>query len=587
MKRFFTYIFFLAFSISTASASAEPPVLPSLTEPPQSQENPQPNVVNNISADILKDAVGDVFEEQKKNEAETPPPLAVAKDVKIDESQNNNEPIINEPSYQEYEAPKPKNNYSQIEILSKPDYVAPVAEASPEQKGNYEEVTISVSAEPENETTKAENLTQETTEKPQEVKEEIKQELVEAKEEIKEQNPSKEVKSEKNIADKKTESEPEIVDKVAVVPIDDEENIKEVKAIAISEENNLPLNKTNEALTPIFSGLPKSMQKTANLVVADKFYNNSLIANNNSNQVVRMPPRDDIEALNELIKLSNQTLPEINSKKINVKRGEFNDPFYDEVEPFEEKQSTNNAPNNLANAPKVENTGVADKETKPKKKIVKVFTKPEFYDQEKTLSVEVKKQSDGEVLKLRKDAFDALSMGLYEVAVTYYKQVLEILPNDKNALFGLATSYHRAKQFSNAKEIYKKIINDDIENTDALNNYIILLSEEYGDSAIPKLEKLWQENKEISVIPAHIANLYYAKNDLKKAIEYYFQAVSVAPENVDYKYNLAVLLEKYGASDLAVKYYKNLLDESAKGKILPEDPLTIRERYFSLLSIKN
>ncbi|MDX1950088.1 MAG: hypothetical protein SFT90_06285, partial [Rickettsiales bacterium] len=118
MKRFFIYIFFLTFSISTASTFAEPPILPRLTEPPQPQENPQPNVVNNISADILKDAVGDVFEESKNDKNELQLPLAVAKDVKVDESQtkelpkietpqNNNEPIINEPSYSEYEAPKP------------------------------------------------------------------------------------------------------------------------------------------------------------------------------------------------------------------------------------------------------------------------------------------------------------------------------------------------------------------------------------------------------------------------------------------------------------------------------------------------
>lgn len=560
---------FLLFN--SVNSNAEPLGLPSLDEP---KPEDKPEIVNNISADVLKDAVGDVFHENA-NKPEEAKPLAVAKEVEnnlpIENPPAEEQPIINEPSYSEISAPKPKNNYSaDLQILSKPEYTAPVIAQTSNNNGNTEEITISVSASPEDEN---ENKNSENT--APEIKNEEPVKEVEIK--TSQEKPAKEIEEVKEVI-----AEP-------IKPINEEEAVQEIKIVEIDDGANSPENIAKPEM-PIFNALPKSMQKTANLVVADKVYKTNLMNPINNSQVVKLPPRDDIEALNELIKLSNETRPVITSKNIRIKKGDFNDPFYDEVEPYKEKNQENQKMvygNRIANIPPAEDTLQIKPEEKKPKKPPQIFSKPEFYDQEKTLAVEVKKQTNEEIISFRKDAFDALSMGMYEVAVTYYKKIIEIQPRDKNALFGLATAYHKAKQYSNAKEIYRKIISEDVNNNDAINNYVILLSEEYGDEAIPKLEKLWQDNKEIAGIAAHIANLHYKKNNLKKAIEYYFQAVAVEPENIDYKYNLAVLLEKYGASDLAVKYYQNLLDEAAKGKILPEDPLTIRERYFSLLSIKN
>ncbi len=196
------------------------------------------------------------------------------------------------------------------------------------------------------------------------------------------------------------------------------------------------------------------------------------------------------------------------------------------------------------------------------------------------------KAPNASLIKTRQDAYEALNMGMYESSISYYKKLLKNNPRDRSALFGLATSYHKSGQYFNAKKAYLELINMDDKFYPAVSNYIILVTEENADDPIPKLVELWKKNPSFSAIPAQIANLYYKENKLDKAIEYYFQAVNLEPDNIEYKYNLAVILEKLGEAKLAAKYYKNLLDEAAKGKSLPENPLTIRDRFFMLMSLK-
>lgn len=206
-----------------------------------------------------------------------------------------------------------------------------------------------------------------------------------------------------------------------------------------------------------------------------------------------------------------------------------------------------------------------------------------FYTKELGLKVEVKDRPANS-LGVMRNAYEALQVGQYESAIEYYKEALQVNPNNGKARFGLATSYHKSKQYDNAKEEYLKIINKNPDFWPAVNNYIMLVSEEDPASSINKLENLRQKNPDFAAIPAQLGSLYYNKGELEKASKNYIDALEIEPENIDYKYNLAVILEKSGNILDAAEVYRSLLEDSAKGKKLPENPIIIKDRYDMLTS---
>ncbi len=206
-----------------------------------------------------------------------------------------------------------------------------------------------------------------------------------------------------------------------------------------------------------------------------------------------------------------------------------------------------------------------------------------FYEKELGLKVEVKDRPVRAVGSM-KNAYEALQVGQYESAIEYYKEALQVNPNNGKARFGLATSYHKSKLYDNAKEEYLKIINKNPDFWPAVNNYIMLVSEENPASSISKLEELRQKNPDFAAIPAQLGSLYYNNGKLDKAIKCYIDALKIESGNIDYKYNLAVILEKAGNYRDAAEVYRSLLEDSAEGKKLPENPIVIKDRYDMLTS---
>ncbi len=392
-----------------------------------------------------------------------------------------------------------------------------------------------------------------------------------------------------------------------------------------SEENSqtmlLPDADSERTPIPTFSQLPKSMRNSSSSSLVSRSDNLDEIQPQTDEEdilikasrektvdVAQIPivpldretnPDDDLDILNQLTHLPPRKRDFVVKNAVSVERGDFKDPFYEELAENPEPASTT-TPNltsieggeQITPGNNVKKTELGDLKIKETKEVVstevapvipKSLTRAEFFVKDKNLNVEVK-SGNNNLVKDKKNAYDALNLGMYESAISYYKKVIENNPNDKNALFGLATSYHKAKQYDKAKNAYLNLIKRDKNYFPAINNYIILVTERNADDAIPKLTELWKKNPYYPGIPAQIANLYYKKNNLQKAAEYYLQAINIDPDNLEYKYNVAVILEKMGEAKLAARYYKSLLDEAAKGQELPEDPLTIRDRYFFLMS---
>jgi tetratricopeptide (TPR) repeat protein len=354
---------------------------------------------------------------------------------------------------------------------------------------------------------------------------------------------------------------------------------KESKFAQLTDSEITPKSKND------FDTKPKSLRYTS-LLPSD--LENKLYSKDSVVSEAKKKSKSDLDILS--------SLPE-KQEKLNIKsdikidEAEFNNPFAEEVVQSnvdnsalaESEISTENN-----DSLQQEGTPVVDFSDNEVENIENLASaaaevQPDFYSQELGLKVEVKDRPTNNSNSL-KNAYEALKLGQYESAIEYYKEVLAVNPKNNNARFGLATSYHKSRQLDNAKNEYLKIINENPKFWPAVNNYIMLVTEEDPASSISKLEELQERNPSFAAIPAQLGSLYFNKGDYEKAAKNYIEALKIESGNIDYKYNLAITLEKAGNFRDAAEVYRSLLEDYSKGKEIPENPMVIRDRYDMLTS---
>ncbi len=200
---------------------------------------------------------------------------------------------------------------------------------------------------------------------------------------------------------------------------------------------------------------------------------------------------------------------------------------------------------------------------------------------DKGLFVQVKKR-DTSAFDNLETAREALEAGQMETAVSLYKRALEKEPANKQALFGLATSYQVSGQIEQARDLYIQLIKMDQNNWPALNNFLVLVSQEAPEDALKHLLSLQTTNPHFAPIPAQIGLIYLKQEKFPEAARYLSQAAVLDPQNMRYRYDLAVLLDHAGDTVSAVKLYEQVLEAGRQGKELPESPIKIQARLEDL-----
>ncbi|MCE3233121.1 MAG: hypothetical protein K0R98_1378, partial [Rickettsiaceae bacterium] len=183
--------------------------------------------------------------------------------------------------------------------------------------------------------------------------------------------------------------------------------------------------------------------------------------------------------------------------------------------------------------------------------------------------------------KLEK-AYRALLLGQLSASVAIYKEVLDKDPNNKDALFGLGTAYHKNSQFDQARNIYTKILEKEPNNKEVLNNFLVLVAEEAPNDALIELQKLERINSDFSPIPAQIAMIYLKLNNPQKAERYLRRAVILSPENITYKYNLAITSDRLNNHRQAIRLYRQIIEAVAHGAVIPGSITSIEDRLSFL-----
>lgn len=181
------------------------------------------------------------------------------------------------------------------------------------------------------------------------------------------------------------------------------------------------------------------------------------------------------------------------------------------------------------------------------------------------------------ILKMEK-AYNALIAGQTSAAVVLYNQVLELDGDNMDALFGLATAYHKNYQYEQARATYAKILRIEPNNKEVLNNFLVLVSDESPESALLELQKLERINSNFSPIPAQIAMIYLKLGQPETAERYLRRAVVLSPDNITYKYNLAITSDKLNKHYQAISLYKQVLEAAKSGAVIPGSVNAIASR---------
>jgi len=199
------------------------------------------------------------------------------------------------------------------------------------------------------------------------------------------------------------------------------------------------------------------------------------------------------------------------------------------------------------------------------------------------IDIKIKRQ-DADVDGNLGRAYDAVMAGRSEEATALYEEVLAYEPSNKAALLGLATTYHRSGQLKKARPLYGRLIELDPQNKEAISNFLGLLSEEDPQEALFQLEKLEDANPNFAPIPAQMSMINQKLGNLEDAKKQMIRASVLVPENMVYRYNLAVLLDRMDDWRGASKLYQQIISASERGEKIPAPRSEIQERLTFILS---
>lgn len=175
-------------------------------------------------------------------------------------------------------------------------------------------------------------------------------------------------------------------------------------------------------------------------------------------------------------------------------------------------------------------------------------------------------------------AYTALMGGDTENAIQIYKDILGAEPSNQDALFGLAATYHRLGLIEKARPFYGMLLKTNPNHREGLNNFLVLVSDESPEDALPELQRLEERNPDFSPIPAQIALVYDKMGYFDQAQDKMLRAIELAPENLTYKYNLAIMLDRHGRYADAGALYRLLIDAGLRGEHVPAPLETLQKR---------
>lgn len=169
-----------------------------------------------------------------------------------------------------------------------------------------------------------------------------------------------------------------------------------------------------------------------------------------------------------------------------------------------------------------------------------------------------------------------------EEALHIYDLLLRNNPRDRLALLGRAAALQKLGRSLLAISAYEDVLAAFPGDEWAMVNLLGLVSAQSPEHALAQLERLQRLNPKTALLPAQIGMVLMAQGNFEMAARSLDRAVALDPENAKYIFNLAVLYDKWGQPQNALRYYRKCLEMAAQnpdGQIPLE---TVRSRMTYL-----
>jgi len=162
------------------------------------------------------------------------------------------------------------------------------------------------------------------------------------------------------------------------------------------------------------------------------------------------------------------------------------------------------------------------------------------------------------------EAYAAYQRGDDETAWAKYNAVLEIDPENRNALLARAAMNIHNNNIAAAIRDYRVLLIANPKDSLAISSLtaVVNISPEQSES---QLKLLIRDEPDSPYLNFALGNVYGAQNRWQEAQGQYFTALEHNPDDPNYAYNLAVSLEHIARPSVAISYYQLALDNFNKG----------------------
>ncbi|MGH1456870.1 MAG: tetratricopeptide repeat protein [Alphaproteobacteria bacterium] len=168
----------------------------------------------------------------------------------------------------------------------------------------------------------------------------------------------------------------------------------------------------------------------------------------------------------------------------------------------------------------------------------------------------------------------AMALGRYDSALTILDALYEKNSGNARVVMGRATTLQKLGRFDEAMQMYEKLADIEPRNIDVQVNMLGLLSTRYPSVALRRLMELHNNNKSHVGVTAQLAVAYAQAGDTQSALSYLGAAAGMEPRNANHLFNMAVIADRAGYKDDAVKYYEKALEVDTihgAGRSIPRD----------------
>ena len=167
--------------------------------------------------------------------------------------------------------------------------------------------------------------------------------------------------------------------------------------------------------------------------------------------------------------------------------------------------------------------------------------------------------------QLDRAAREALLAGDPATALAIYERLAARFPEERTVQIGRALALERLGRGSEARALYQAMLGVDREDLGAKIALLGILAEAAPEEALRLLRRLAHHHPDDGRLRAQIAMVLARQGALPAAIAEQRRAVTLAPANLGYRINLAVLHDRAGGIDAAVEHYRSALELATLG----------------------